>query len=120
MVVELPEEALELLPDGALTLSGEGIEDQQIAFSAAEHADGVLRFKFQWDGISVKTKLVATAGGGSVTLWEDQAAGDPSQFISWSGAVSDLYPALDPGTGAIEAVGSAIDDLEKLIFGGIR
>jgi hypothetical protein len=120
VVVELPEEALDLLPDGALTLSGEGIEDQQIAFTAAEHADGVLRFTFKWDGISVKTKLVATAGSGSVTLWEDQPAGDPSQLISWSGAVSDLYPAPPgPGTDAASIVGSAIDDLEQLILEAI-
>ncbi|HEX4382792.1 MAG TPA: hypothetical protein VH083_07580 [Myxococcales bacterium] len=119
-MVELPEEALDLLPDGSLTLSGDGIEDQQIAFSAAEHADEVLRFKFQWDGISVKTKLVASSGGNSVTLWEDQPAGDPAQLISWSGAVSDLYPALPPLLDeAAEIVGSAIDDLEKLILEAI-
>jgi hypothetical protein len=117
VVVELPEEALELLPDGSLTLSGDGIEDQQIAFSAAEHADEVLRFKFQWDGISVKTRLVATSGGNSVTLWEDQPAGDPSQFISWTGAVSDLYPApAAPDTNTVESIGSAIDDLVKIIL----
>jgi hypothetical protein len=111
-IVELQADVLTMLPDGTLTLTAAGIDDQQIAFSAAEQDDGVLRFTFKWNDASLKVTLVASAGGNSVTLWAEQPAGDPSQPIVWSGAVSDLYTLPGDETGEPEITGSTIDDLD--------
>jgi outer membrane protein OmpA-like peptidoglycan-associated protein len=113
VLVELDEAAADALPDGALVLSGEGIADQEIALSSAERADGVLRLRFSWDDASIKVKLEARAGGKSVTLWEEQAAGDPKTSIVWSGAVADLYPEETIADAEPEVYATAGDDLES-------
>jgi hypothetical protein len=109
--VELNADVLAALPDGALVLSGDGIDEQQIAFADAEQADGVLRFTFKWEDLSKKVKLVATGSGKSVTLWEDQPAGDPSQDIVWSGAISDLYAPAEEAPGEPQSVGEMPENL---------
>jgi hypothetical protein len=43
----------------------------------------VLPFEFRWDDVSHKAKLEARARGNSVTLEEDQPAGDPKSRIIW-------------------------------------
>ena len=110
VVVELHADVLTLVPDGALVFSGDGIDEQQITFADAEQADGVLRFTFKWDDITKKVKLVATGSGKSVTLWEDQPAGDPAQEIVWSGAISDLYTPSEEEPGEPQSVG---DDMPE-------
>jgi outer membrane protein OmpA-like peptidoglycan-associated protein len=110
-VVELDKAITDLLPDGALVLSGDGIDQQQKNFADATAANGVLRFDFTWDDPSRKVKLVATAGGNTVTLWDDQAAGDPKTPIRWSGAITDLYQLPASGAGEPQSTGSSPDDL---------
>jgi outer membrane protein OmpA-like peptidoglycan-associated protein len=111
VVVELDQAITDLLPDGALILSGDGIDQQQKKFADATAANGVLSFEFTWDDPALKVKLEATAGGNTVTLWDDQAAGDPKVQILWSGAITDLVqlPASDEGDP--QSTGASPDDL---------